>query len=135
MLLPFLLALAAPVADPCQPPRNRRYDDPRPFQKAGPGLWIGGLGFISTDIADARAAESQYGDGWTVELVFTTEGKAKFIRAQHCGVGKVLEISIDRHVLSRPTLYEPILGGRAMITGHWKTREEAEAVIRQITGR
>lgn len=135
MLLPLLLVVTAPAADRCDPPRNRSFDDPRPFQKAGHGLWIGGIEFTSADIADARAAEGQYDDGWTIELVFTAPGNARFVQAQHCGVGKVIEISIDRHVLSRPVLNEPILGGKAMIMGGWKTREEAEAVIRKITGR
>ena len=135
MLLPLLLTLALPAGDRCQPPRHRRADDPRPFQKAGAGLWIGGIAFVPADIADAKAAESEYGPGWTIELVFTTAGNARFVQAQHCGVGKMIEISINRHVLSRPVLNEPILGGKAMIVGDWKTREETEAAVRQILGR
>lgn len=135
MLLPLFLALAAPVAGDCDFPENYEIDEPRPFQKAGAGLWIGGIGFAATDIATVRASEDRYGLGWSLELGFTPAGNTKFLEAQRCGVGKPLEISIDRHVLSRPMLNERILGGKAMIAGSWKTREEVDSVIRQITGR
>ncbi|MEP9357304.1 hypothetical protein [Sphingomonas sp. KR3-1] len=133
MLLPFLLAIT-PVAEDCAFPENYSIDDARPFQKAGKGLWIGGLAFTRADIAGTRPVESEYGIGWTLELSFTQAGNARFVQAQHCGVGRPIEISIDRHVLSRPVLNEQILGGKAVITGGWKTREEVEAVARRISG-
>ncbi|WP_448665019.1 SecDF P1 head subdomain-containing protein [Sphingomonas sp. CJ20] len=120
---------------PCPLAADLPRDAAMPVQEAGDGLWIGGLAFTADDVESATVVKEPISDAWAVDLVFTPAGNAKFIRAQQCGVGKPIEISIDRRVISRPVLYEPILGGKARLTGGNMGREEVEAMARQIATR
>jgi preprotein translocase subunit SecD len=68
-------------------------------------------------------------------LAFTGSGNAKFLRAQRCGVGRPIEISIDRTVVSRPILNEPVTGGKANISGGWQSLDAVQAVAARILKR
>ena len=89
-----------------------------PLQAAGDGLWIGGVAFSAADIQSVEVTESSaILSQWELKLKFTTSGNAKFIDAQRCGPGSIVEISLDRKVLSQPQLIETILGGEASVAG------------------
>ena len=89
-----------------------------PLQAAGDGLWIGGVAFSAADIQSVEVTESSaILSQWELKLKFTTSGNAKFIDAQRCGPGSIVEISLDRKVLSQPQLIETILGGEASVSG------------------
>ena len=61
-----------------------------------------------------------------VELEFDSEGKQQFGAVTSANVGRQLAIVLDREVKSAPTLDEPILDGRAVISGGTMSRAECE---------
>ncbi|WP_369974324.1 protein translocase subunit SecD [Mitsuokella sp. AF21-1AC] len=78
-----------------------------------------------TDLKDAQAATNQQNGQNVVNLEFTDEGAKKFADLTTKNVGRTISILLDGEVLTAPNVREPILGGKAEITGQ-KTLEEAQ---------
>ncbi|MCR5175582.1 MAG: protein translocase subunit SecD [Anaerovibrio sp.] len=76
-----------------------------------------------TDLKDAREQTDQQGQN-LVELEFSPEGGDKFADLTSKNVGRNIAILLDGEVLTNPRVNEPIMGGKAVITGN-KTLEEA----------
>lgn len=77
-----------------------------------------------TDLKDAVAVINQSNQN-EVSLEFTDEGGKKFGELTSQNVGKQIAILLDKEVLTSPNVREPILGGKAVITGS-RTLEEAQ---------
>lgn len=136
MLLATLLLIASPPQNGCVGLADAPLaNDPAPLQPAGSGLWIGGLPFDATDVETVSVTHDGVTHQWLIELRFTAAGNTKFIQAQRCGVGHMLEISVDRKLISRPYLREPVTGGRAQISANWSDRAEPDALAARITRR
>lgn len=75
-----------------------------------------------TDLKDAQAATNQQNGQNVVNLEFTEEGAKKFADLTTKNVGRTIAILLDGEVLTAPNVREPILGGKAEISGqkHWK---------------
>ena len=78
-----------------------------------------------TDLKDAQAAMRQDTGQCIVSLEFSDEGTKKFADATLANVGRQLAILLDGEVLTDPVVREPIMGGRAEISGQ-RTLEEAQ---------
>ena len=78
-----------------------------------------------TDLKDAQAATNQQNGQNVVNLEFTDEGAKKFADVTSKNVGRTISILLDGEVLTAPNVREPILGGKAEISGQ-KTLEEAQ---------
>ena len=78
-----------------------------------------------TDLKDAQAAMNQQNNQSVVNLEFSDEGKDKFADATLNNVGRKISILLDGEVLTDPVVREPILGGRAEISGQ-RDLEEAQ---------
>ena len=78
-----------------------------------------------TDLKDAQAATNQQTGQNVVNLEFSDEGAQKFADLTTKNVGRTIAILLDGEVLTAPNVREPILGGKAEITGQ-KTLEEAQ---------
>ena len=78
-----------------------------------------------TDLQDAQAATNQQNGQNVVNLEFTEEGAKKFADLTTKNVGRTIAILLDGEVLTAPNVREPILGGKAEISGQ-KTLEEAQ---------
>lgn len=78
-----------------------------------------------TDLQDAQAATNQQTGQNVVNLTFSDEGAKKFADLTMKNVGRTIAIVLDGEVLTAPNVREPILGGKAEITGQ-KTLEEAQ---------
>ena len=78
-----------------------------------------------TDLKDAQAATNQQNGQNVVNLEFTEEGAKKFADLTSKNVGRTIAILLDGEVLTAPNVREPILGGKAEISGQ-KSREEAQ---------
>ena len=133
MLIPLIALLAA--ASPSQQQECARASESgvpdQLLQASGDGLWIGGVAFTSSDVESVEVRESRYIPGqWELGLKFTAAGNARFIEAQHCGPGSIVEISLDRKLLSQPHLVETILGGEATISGEFGRDEWLEIAKR-----
>ena len=78
-----------------------------------------------TDLKDAQAAMRQDNGQCIVSLEFSDEGTKKFADATLANVGRQIAILLDGEVLTDPVVREPIMGGRAEISGQ-RTLEEAQ---------
>ncbi|MBR1398383.1 MAG: protein translocase subunit SecD [Selenomonadaceae bacterium] len=78
-----------------------------------------------TDLKDAQAAMNQQNNQNVVNLEFSDEGGKKFADLTMQNVGRKISILLDGEVLTDPVVREPILGGRAEISGQ-RTLEEAQ---------
>ena len=78
-----------------------------------------------TDLKDAQAAMNQQNNQSVVNLEFSDEGAKKFADATMNNVGRQIAILLDGEVLTDPVVREPILGGRAEISGQ-RDLEEAQ---------
>ena len=77
------------------------------------------------DLKDAQAAMNPDNNQNVVTLEFSDEGKEKFADATLKNVGRTIAILLDGEVLTNPVVREPILGGRAEISGQ-RDLEEAQ---------
>ena len=78
-----------------------------------------------TDLKDAQASTNPQTGQNVVNLEFSDEGAQKFADLTMKNVGRTIAILLDGEVLTAPNVREPILGGRAEITGQ-KTLEEEQ---------
>ena len=85
----------------------------------------GNVVLTGTDLKDAQAATNQQTNQHVVNLEFTGEGGEKFAELTTKNVGRTIAILLDGEVLTAPNVREPILGGKAEISGQ-KTLEEAQ---------
>ena len=76
------------------------------------------------DLKDAKAQIDQAKQN-LVALEFTEQGGKVFGELTSKNVGKHIAILLDKQVLTNPVVNEPIMGGKAVITGN-RTIEEAE---------
>lgn len=136
MMLALILALATPQDGCVVLPDDytaERYT--ASLQPSGEGLWIGGLAFGPDDIAAARPTTDPYSEIPALSIRFSRQGMRKFLEAQRCGIGGIIEISVDRIVISRPRLHERITGGEMSLSGSWETAEARDAVLARIVRR
>ncbi|WP_017666143.1 protein translocase subunit SecD [Porphyrobacter sp. AAP82] len=76
------------------------------------------LGGIRGDsLTDAKADRDQQNGQSVVTIAFDAQGGAKFAKLTTENTGKPFAIILDGQVLSAPNINEPILGGRAQISG------------------
>ncbi len=78
------------------------------------------------DLKDAKAQIDQAKQN-LVALEFSEQGGKIFAELTSKNVGKHIAILLDNQVLTNPVVNEPILGGKAVITGN-RTIEEAERI-------
>ena len=80
-----------------------------------------------TDLKDAQAVMNQQNNQSVVTLEFSDEGAQKFADATLQNVGRQIAILLDGEILTNPVVREPILGGRAEISGQ-RDLEEAQSL-------
>lgn len=80
-----------------------------------------------TDLKDAQAVMNQQNNQAVVTLEFSDVGTQKFADATLQNVGRQIAILLDGEVLTNPVVREPILGGRAEISGQ-RDLEEAQSL-------
>ncbi|HHY78474.1 MAG TPA: protein translocase subunit SecD [Clostridiales bacterium] len=85
------------------------------------------------EVKDAKAvygAESPTGiQQPVVSLELTPEGAEKFALATTNNVGKIIAIYLDDNVISAPQVREPIVDGRAQISGNMTMEEAADLAM------
>lgn len=78
-------------------------------------VWIN-TGLSGNDLSRALLSTSQNGE-WVVDLEFNDKGTRKFAELTQTLVGKPMAIFFNGELQSAPVIREPILGGRAQISG------------------
>ncbi|MCR9180692.1 MAG: protein translocase subunit SecD [Erythrobacteraceae bacterium] len=76
---------------------------------------LGGIG--GGNLTGAQAGVDPTNNQSVVNITFDAQGGAKFAKLTRENVGKPFAIILDGQVLSAPNINEPILGGRAQISG------------------
>ena len=78
------------------------------------------LGGIRGDnLTGAQAGRDPQNNQSVVTITFDAQGGAKFAKLTTENVGKPFAIILDKQVLSAPNINEPIIGGRAQISGNF----------------
>jgi preprotein translocase subunit SecD len=78
-------------------------------------------------LSDARQEFEPQTNAPQVSITFDSQGGRRFARTTQENVGKPFAIILDNQVISAPNINEPILGGRAQISGSFTT-ESANAL-------
>ncbi|HTK57621.1 MAG TPA: protein translocase subunit SecD [Sphingomicrobium sp.] len=70
-----------------------------------------------------------------VDITFNTAGARRFGRVTQENVGKPFAIILDDKVLSAPNINEPILGGRAQISGNFTVESANQLAVSLASGK
>ena len=91
---------------------------------------------ISGDqLTDARQEFDQQTNEPQVAITFNGDGGRKFGRVTQENTGKPFAIILDNQVISAPNINEPILGGRAQISGSFTTDSANQLAIALRSGK
>lgn len=86
----------------------------------GGAIAVKRLGGIRGDnLTGAQASRDPQTNQTVVTITFDAQGGAKFAKLTTENVGKPFAIILDGQVLSAPNINEPIIGGRAQISGNF----------------
>ena len=85
-------------------------------------------------LTDAKQSFDQDGRP-DIDITFNTAGARRFARATQENVNKPFAIILDDKVLSAPNINEPILGGRANITGNFTVQSAHDLAVSLASGK
>jgi preprotein translocase subunit SecD len=85
-------------------------------------------------LTDAKQSYDQDGRP-DIDITFNTAGAKRFARATQENVNKPFAIILDDKVLSAPNIQEPILGGRANITGSFTVQSAHDLAVSLASGK
>ena len=85
-------------------------------------------------LTDAKQSFDQDGRP-DIDITFNTAGARRFGRATQENVGKPFAIILDDKVLSAPNINEPILGGRAQISGNFTVQSAHDLAVSLASGK
>jgi preprotein translocase subunit SecD len=128
------------AADPAQVAQGRAPpgSEVLPFaeKKDGIGIAVKRRIIISGDqLINAQQNYNQTDNSAIVDITFDSEGGRKFARVTQENVGKPFAIILDGKVLSAPRINEPILGGRAQISGSFTPESANQLAIALRSGK
>lgn len=84
-------------------------------------------------LTDARQSFNQDGQP-VVEITFNSAGARRFGRVTQENVGKPFAMILDEKILSAPNITEPILGGKAEVSGNFTVETANELAIALASG-
>ena len=85
-------------------------------------------------LTDAKQSFDQDGRP-DIDITFNTAGARRFARATQENVNKPFAIILDDKVLSAPNINEPILGGRAQISGSFTVQSAHDLAVSLASGK
>ena len=85
-------------------------------------------------LTDAKQSYDQDGRP-DISITFNTAGGRRFARATQENVGKPFAIILDDKILSAPNINEPILGGRASISGSFTVQSANDLAVSLASGK
>ncbi|KQN92871.1 preprotein translocase subunit SecD [Sphingomonas sp. Leaf231] len=86
-------------------------------------------------LSDARQEFEPQTNAPQVAITFDSQGGRRFARATQENVGKPFAIIIDNAVISAPNINEPIMGGRASISGGFTVESANQLAIALRSGK
>ncbi len=110
---------------------------PYPNNPSGvPFIAVKRSAIISGDqLTDARQEFDQQTNAPQVAITFNGDGGRRFARVTQENTGKPFAIILDNSVISAPNINEPILGGRAQISGSFTVESANELAIALRSGK
>ena len=131
-----LVDLAANPADVAQG-RAPVGSEVLPMREGGGSIAVKRTAIITGDqLVDARAeTDPQNAAAWQVAITFDGAGGRRFARTTQENVGKPFAIIVDDKVISAPNINEPILGGRASISGGFTAASANQLAIALRSGK
>jgi preprotein translocase subunit SecD len=90
-----------------------------------------GAGMTVTKVAEARAQQGT--GGWQIEVGLNPQDATRFAALTRKYQHHRLALVTGGKVLSAPTVFEPIVGGRVQIAGNF-TGDEAKEIARSLGG-
>ena len=87
------------------------------------------------ELSDARQEFSQQTNEPQVAITFDSQGGRKFARVTTENVNKPFAIILDNQVISAPNINEPIIGGRAQISGSFTVESANQLAIALRSGK
>ena len=91
---------------------------------------------ISGDqLTDARQEFEPQTNAPQVSITFNSQGGSRFARVTQANTGKPFAIIVDNKVISAPNINEPILGGRASISGNFTVESANQLAIALRSGK
>ena len=128
-------ALPADVAQGIAPPGSEIVPYAEGTPLAGTSIAVKRLGGIRGDsLTNAQQSFDQRTNEAVVDIVFDQQGGAKFAKLTQENVGRPFAIILDGKVLSAPNINEPILGGRAQISGSFNVKSANQLAISLRSG-
>ena len=107
-----------------------------PMAQGGGGIVVKRRVMVSGDqISTASQSYDQQTGQPNIELSFDSAGAKRFARATQENVGKPFAIILDDKVLSAPNINEPILGGRAQISGSFTVQSAHDLAVSLAAGK
>jgi preprotein translocase subunit SecD len=85
-------------------------------------------------LTDAKQGFDQDGRA-DIEITFNSTGARRFGRVTQENTGKPFAIILDDKILSAPNINEPILGGRAQITGNFTVQSAHDLAVSLASGK
>jgi preprotein translocase subunit SecD len=105
-----------------------------PMAEGGGAIAVKRRVMVSGDqLTDAKQSFDQDGRP-DIDITFDTAGARRFARATQENVGKLFAIILDDKVLSYPNINEPILGGRAQISGSFTVQSANDLAVSLKSG-
>lgn len=84
------------------------------------------------DLSDARVSFDSIRP--SIAIAFNSKGATDFAKITSTNIGRAMAIVIDDKIICAPNINEPILGGRAVINGHFSPEEMKELAISLKSG-
>src|SRR3546814_2752789 len=85
-------------------------------------------------LVDARQSYEPQTNAPIVDITFNSEGGRRFARVTRENTGKQFAMILDNQVISAPSTNEPIMGGKAMISGSFTVESANELAIALRSG-
>lgn len=126
------------TADPSQVAQGRAPPGSQvlPMVDGTGGIAVQRRVMVSGDqLVDARQGFDQQTGEAIVSITFNSAGARRFGRVTQENVGKPFAIILDDKVLSAPNINEPILGGRAQISGSFTVESANSLAISLASGK
>ena len=82
-----------------------------------------------SNLINAQPSFDNQNNQSTVSISLDRAGAKKFARVTQKNVGKRLAIILDNKIMSAPTIQEPIIGGRGVITGNFTFQSASDLAL------
>lgn len=83
-----------------------------------------------TEISEIKKDTNRFGNTY-IDITFSKKGAKQFYLLTKKNIGKPIAIVIDKHIVSIPTVFSEISGGKASISGDFTT-EEIDKMIEKL---